>query len=265
MKKTKKTDSFVESLENSPFHRISITNTENHHVAIDLQTLHEARNYRGWLYSHIKEGLGHRIIEIGSGIGNYTEMLLSHGEVWATDMEEEYVQFLGERFAGRNNFRVGKLVLGNWDSEMYKTVGSFKPDTFVCMNVIEHIENDVQVMKDMISCLTIDGQVIVIVPALPWLYSNLDKKYGHFRRYTKSSVLDMVSQLQGAEMVHCQYFNLPGVFGWWFNNVLLKRELLPKGQTKIFDKYIVPVMKGLENIIVPFFGLSLVFWIRRIK
>ena len=245
------------------FDEINVHGTENQQVAIDLQTLNEARNYRRMLYSHIQDALGERIIEIGSGIGNYTEMLLEHGHVWATDIEDQYVQFLSKRFAGRKDFKASLLRLGALTADDYREILNFSPDTFVCMNVLEHIQDDIFAMNEMVSCLTVGGHAAVIVPALPWLYCSLDRKYGHFRRYTKDSVKELVSHIKNAQLVHCQYFNFIGVLGWWFNNVLLNREALPQKQTYIYDKFLVPWIDKSEKLYAPPFGLSIVFWVRR--
>jgi len=245
------------------FDGINISETENQRMAVDLQTLNDAVNYRRMLYSYVEGALGNRIIEIGSGIGNYTDMLLNHGNVWATDIEDQYVQFLSNRFVGRDNFKVSILKLGGLPPEEWREILNFSPDTFVCMNVLEHIQDDTLAISEMVSCLSVGGYVTIIVPALPVLFCNLDRKYGHFRRYTKRSVTNLVSQVNNAKLVRCQYFNFPGILGWWFNHVLLNRAALPKRQTYIYDKFIVPVMNNLEKLFVPPLGLSIVFWVMK--
>jgi ubiquinone/menaquinone biosynthesis C-methylase UbiE len=242
---------------------INIHQTESHHMATDLQTLNDAINYRRMLYSHIVGIVGTRIIEIGSGIGNYTDMLLEHGTVWATDIEDQYVEYLSHKFTNRANCEVSLMRLGGLSTAELQAIHEFSPDTFVCMNVLEHIENHELALQEMISCLTIGGHVAVIVPALPALFCDLDRKYGHFRRYTQQTVRQLVSSLQNAELVHCRYFNFPGIFGWWFNHVLLKRDGLPKNQTAVYDKIIVPIINHLEKFMIPSLGLSIVFWVRK--
>lgn len=246
------------------FEKIKIHATNCRQVAIDLQTLNDAPNYRKMLYSQIKGAVGQRIVEIGSGIGNYTEMLLTNGSVWATDIEDEYVRFLAERFAHRENFKVGLLKLGSISPPEHRQLVEFRPDTVVCLNVLEHIADDVSALKEMLSCVTVGGHVALVVPALPSLYCKLDKLYGHYRRYTKSSVAELASQARNAKLVHCQYFNFPGIIGWWINHVLLRREALPETQTRLYDRLIVPATSTLENLLPPPLGLSISCWVRRI-
>lgn len=244
------------------FARIDINAVASEQVAIDLQTLDKARSYRRWLYSQIQGGLGKRILEIGSGVGNYTHFLLEHGEVWATDMEDVYLDVLRDRFGSNPNFTASLLTLGPWSAEIRQQVRHFNPDTIVCMNVLEHVEQDAESVREMFEGLDIGGHILLIVPALPGLYCNLDERYGHFRRYTRQDVPRLVSGLKGAKVVREEYFNMLGTVGWWFNHVLLHRGQLPARQTQTFDR-LVPGLGWLEQRIRPPFGLSLSIWIRR--
>ena len=72
--------------------KLSTRETSFPQITTDLKTLNEDLNYRKWLYCLIKDALGKRILEIGSGVGNYTYFFLKHGTVWATDVEDSYVE-----------------------------------------------------------------------------------------------------------------------------------------------------------------------------
>lgn len=242
---------------------IAADDTEFPQVAEDLRTLSDAHNYHQWLYSAVRGALGSRIVEIGAGIGNYTPLLLGHGHVLAAEPEPVYVAYLRQRFASSARFGVLPLALGDWSREERAQVSAFEPDTFVCMNVLEHVEHDAASIAAMFSCLPPGGHVALILPALSWLYSPLDRRYGHYRRYGKADVPRLIRGLRDVSVPRCHYLNAPAVPGWWINHVLLKRESLPKGQTRLFDRTIVPVAAALERVVPVPFGLSLVVWIRK--
>src|SRR5678809_1721825 len=58
-------------------------------------------------------------------------------------------------------------------------------DTAICLNVIEHIRDDVQAFRNLSAVLTPGGRAIILVPNVPFLYSPLDAAVGHYRRYTR--------------------------------------------------------------------------------
>ena len=113
-------------------------------VAEDLETLSRAHNYHRWVHAAIQGALGRRIVEIGAGIGNYTGLLLEHGRVLAADPEPAYVAHLRRKFAGDERFEAMELTLGDWSAQTRADVRRFRPDTFVCLNVLEHVEQDAQ-------------------------------------------------------------------------------------------------------------------------
>jgi SAM-dependent methyltransferase len=54
----------------------------------------------------------------------------------------------------------------------------------VLLDVLEHLPNPVDVLRDVARTLRPNGGVVVTVPAIPWLYGNWDRALGHYRRYT---------------------------------------------------------------------------------
>lgn len=244
------------------FSQIAVEEVISPQVAIDLQTLNKARNYRRWLYSLTAGALGHRILDMGSGVGNYAEFFLSHGDVWVTDLESTYTDVLEARFGTLPNCRVSQLTLESWDESTRALVKEFNPDTITCLNVLEHVEQDQGSVEAMLDCLQPGGHLVLIVPALPSLFSDLDVRYGHFRRYTRRDAQRLLKNNPNASIVRLQYFNLLGVFGWWFNHVLFKKLVLPTDQTQAFDR-VVPTLAAIERVVPIPFGLSLVLWIRK--
>jgi hypothetical protein len=123
-----------------------------------------------------------------------------------------------------------------------------KPDTFVYVNVFEHLEDDEAELKRIASLVKKGGHVIVFVPALQALYSNFDKSIGHYRRYSKKT-LRQLCEVAGLEVVKVRYMDMPGMLPWWFSFVLMKRTSLVPFLVNTYDNLCVPVIRLLENTI----------------
>jgi hypothetical protein len=124
----------------------------------------------------------------------------------------------------------------------------------VCMNVLEHIEDDRRTLEDFASVLPPGGRLALLVPAMPSLYGTLDIHLNHFRRYDREQLRGLVAGA-GFEIETLQYLNRPAVAGWWLNSKVLKRKVLPRGQLAAF-RWLLPLLT-LEEKRPPSFGMSL--------
>ncbi|MEX2596290.1 MAG: class I SAM-dependent methyltransferase [Salibacteraceae bacterium] len=61
-------------------------------------------------------------------------------------------------------------------------------------DVIEHIEDDDAMLREIHASLKENGRLYLSVPAFDWLWSQVDEDAGHFRRYTKTSMKDVLER-----------------------------------------------------------------------
>jgi SAM-dependent methyltransferase len=220
---------------------------------LTLLLLEEASSYNRWIFERIRPFLRENILEVGCGIGNLTGWLLQQGRVVAADIKENYLNIVREKYEGHSNL-VKTLI---WDVQQEpgrELFASF--DTIVCSNVLEHIGDDVSVLKHFHHLLCGQGRLILLVPALKCLYNQLDKNLGHFQRYGKKELISKIEQ-SGFRILHLTYFNPFGILGWFFNGSILRRRILPQNQVKVFNK-MVPLFISLEKIIPDWVGQSLI-------
>jgi SAM-dependent methyltransferase len=78
---------------------------------------------------------------------------------------------------------------------------------FGCFDVLEHLENPNILISEMYRTLLPGGLCLITVPAHQWLYSHFDKSIGHFRRYSKKSLL---KELDGFEIEEIRFI-FPGL------------------------------------------------------
>jgi SAM-dependent methyltransferase len=129
------------------------------------------------------------------------------------------------------------------DTAVYQDLKRERIDTIVCLNVLEHIAPDEQVLRAYHDLLEPGGHAIILVPAHMWLYGPCDEALGHVRRYT-STELHTRMQAAGFEIVMMEEFNRMGVPGWYLNKKLGRRDLNPR-QMRLFE-LLLPVAKGME-------------------
>jgi ubiquinone/menaquinone biosynthesis C-methylase UbiE len=211
-----------------------------------------AKNYFAWQSRLVLPELGQRVVEIGCGIGNFTQNLLTRQSVVAIDIEAGCIERLRERFPNQPNLHSFVREAG----AALDDLKAFDPDSIVCLNVLEHIGDDVTALRNMASILPRGGAIVLIVPAFQALHGPIDRNLGHHRRYSRQAIARMAADAGlGVRKMH--YINFPGFFGWWVNAHVLHREAQSIVQIQVFDRLIVPIISRAESLIHPPFGQSL--------
>jgi len=227
----------------------------------DQLRMEKATLYFAWQSELAKAALGRRVLEIGCGLGNFTEQLRDRERVVGLDVDASCVAHHRERFADAPHIRAE--VMDAMSPAMLE-LRAERPDSIACLNVLEHIEDDLGVLRQMHQVLEPGGRVVLIVPAFMALYGPIDRNLGHYRRYTRP----MVRKLAGAAgfgVAELRFMNTIGFFGWWANARLLKRTEQGEGQIGVFDRWIVPVMRSVEGLVPPPFGQSLFVVLQRLS
>lgn len=213
----------------------------------------KAKRYFAWQSDVSKAALGRRVLEVGCGLGNFTEHLLDRDLVVGIDIDAECVALHRQRFAGRPNVR--QMVLDAQDPAFLGLRGE-RFDSIACLNVLEHIENDRLTLERFAAVLQPGGRVVLLVPAFRALYGPIDANLGHYRRYTKRSLAE-TAQAAGLRPKTLRFMNVVGFFGWWANAKLFRREEQSGGQIEVFDRFVVPVQATLERWVPPPVGQSI--------
>jgi SAM-dependent methyltransferase len=226
--------------------------TTSEYTLRDQQRMTRAVNYFAWQAEIAMAPLGQRIVEVGCGIGNFTRMIADREMVVGVDIEPVVIEQHQKAFAGRGN--VKSMVLDAMDPAFLELKRE-RPDSVVCLNVLEHIEDDLGTLKAFGEILPRGGRAVLIVPAFQALYGPIDKHLGHYRRYTKQSFAD-TARRAGFAARQLRYMNTVGFFGWWVNAKVFRRQEQSEGQIDLFDKRIVPVLRAVESWVSPPFGQS---------
>ena len=208
----------------------------------------EARNYRKYEYDMVAPHVGRSMLEIGSGLGHFSEQFLGRLDYLAVSDNDPYcVGELEKRYADDDRVEVLDLALPA------EVKISQQVDTVVMMNVLEHIQEDVQALKDLAAVVVPGGRIVIWVPGYMQLYGDFDRKVGHVTRYPPKALR---ASVEGAGLVPevLKPINFLGGIAWW---AAVRRGGVgypnPK-LVKIYDRTVVPATRLIERMIKPPFG-----------
>jgi len=221
-----------------------------------LGRLNRAPRFTQWMADVIRPFIGERVLEIGAGTGNLTLQLIPRKLYYASDINPHYLTYLQNLIPDHPYLRVGYT-----DGEQHDSYPSEeKFDTVICLNVVEHLENDFGALRNIFDALDENGRAIVLVPCGPGIYGTLDKVLGHYRRYTKSQFTELAARA-GFHLEALLSFNRFGSPAWWLNGRLLRRKTFGLWQIKMLN-FLTPLVRVIDRFL-PLPPLSIIAVLRK--
>jgi len=215
----------------------------------------EADNYTKWILNVFSPYVGTRLVEIGLGYGNFLPFLHGLEDYLGVDIDEDVVAAAAVARAD-----VDFMVCDISEGCFPERVGIERFDTALCVNVLEHVDDDRTALENLLSVTRPGGHLLLFVPAFEFLYTSLDQLAGHLRRYRLDSLSQVLPE-SGVRVKRLEYFNPVGGVGW-FAQKLVKHEDLDSGvmgaQIRIFDRYVLPLSRMFNPLTRRVFGQSIV-------
>jgi len=194
-----------------------------------------APHFNRWMADTIRPYVGRRVLEIGAGMGNLTRQLVAGRKRYvATDIDREHLERLSSRLSHRPNLEIAEL---NAACPENHAPFQGQMDTVICLNVLEHIEDDLQALRNIRSMLEDSGCAVILVPSGQSIYNSLDEELGHFRRYSEDQLRERMTAA-GFEVETILQFNRASRPGWWLNGSVLKRRTISRVQLRNFDRLV---------------------------
>ncbi len=192
-----------------------------------------------------------KLLEFGAGRGEFIDRFAGQSNIftYATDLDEQYYRRLQKKHRAYH-------VL----SDLPEPV-----DYIFAIDVLEHIEDDLSILREIRAHLTGKGKVLIYVPARAELYSRFDEQIGHFRRYHPGD-LRQKAMAAGFTIETLKYHDFLGYFAAYYNKLLAGRnngQLNPRA-VRFYDRWLVPCSEVIEKIMrKPFIGKDLLLVARK--
>lgn len=204
------------------------------------------------------------LLDVGCGTGGFASSLLSQCNVIGMDTSDIALEYSRKR--GLKNLH--NCILSDFDKSQYGHI-----DAITILDVIEHIEDDKQVVKDAYNLLESGAYMIASVPAYQWLWSQHDVIHMHYRRYNLSNFKSLLKGA-GFKIMYASYFNTllfpPAVMKRFVENITKTEKSIetpidevPDFVNKLFTSVFRLEKKWIPKVKVPF-GLSIVVVAKKI-
>ena len=192
------------------------------HHSTTVSPLAETESYIDHLVDQLDPWLHGRIHPIGAGLGPLTSRLSTRGYQVVTPEPDTIVA-----------------------------------DTIVLANTLEHVEDDLEMLRRIYDSVRLGGSVVILVPAHEALYGKHDRVIGRYRRYRRTQLVNRVSTA-GFIVEHAAYINAPGAALWLIGRRFLRRTPKADGPSPLFDRIILPSVKKCDARFDLPFGQSLI-------
>lgn len=223
------------------------------YTGTELEIFSHAINWKDYWSTIISFFIKGSVLEVGAGIGSSTIALSScKFKTWTClEPDPELVSQL-------------KQVLDSGLSSQYKvitgTIGDVKPgeyyDTILYIDVLEHIEDDRLELQNATRLLSDGGNLVILAPAHQWLFSEFDKSIGHYRRYNKTTLMEIIPD--ELELIKNYYLDSVGLFSSLGNRIFMHKKIPDKYQIDLWDKILVPCSRIADKLILYKFGKTVI-------
>jgi glycosyltransferase involved in cell wall biosynthesis len=217
-----------------------------------LFRLEDFDKYADWTFEKISSQLGERVLEVGSGIGSLARRLTDKPALFLSDIDDGYLDILRKKFIHCPNVKVLHYNI----EEFAPLAAETEPDTIICLNVLEHIQDDKSVLRNFFKTLGVGGRLILLVPASPFLYADIDRNIGHARRYSRKDLVEKLEEA-GFEIENVFFLNRIGWLGWLIAGKIFRNKRIKWTHIRI-HKWLMPLCRLVDRLIPAPFGLSLV-------
>jgi SAM-dependent methyltransferase len=239
--------------------------SEVEYIGKDLESMDLAVNYHRWIIELIRPYLGDRIVEVGAGRGALTKLLLECRPRSLVAIEPSDMFFdLEKHVIHPENGPTVRFYHDTFTSVTADIIRDGRPDTVIYINVLEHIEDDEEELRLVYETLSGGGTLCIFVPAMPILLSKFDRHIGHFRRYGRRELTRKCTNA-GFEIETIRGFDVPGILPWLIKYRLLGSIKMESSAVGFYDRFLIPLIRPIENLLRPPIGKNLLIVARKPK
>lgn len=201
----------------------------------ELNLFSRAGNWKLYWSSRIAPYIGETILEVGAGIGSNTHILCKKNvERWiCLEPDAKLEKKLSNALA--NDVDTSRCEVINGTIRDLSQHDLF--DTILYIDVLEHVEDDKAEIDLALRHLVKGGKLIILSPAHDWLFSEFDESIGHYRRYDKHMLTNLVQG--GYRLIKMEYLDSVGLLMSLGNSMIIRSGTPTRMQIRIWDSVIV--------------------------
>jgi SAM-dependent methyltransferase len=226
--------------------RMSAASTEAYSGVDNLEIMEEALNYNAFLRDLVISRVRPNdvIVDFGAGTGVLARPLAAAG----------YRVSCIERDP---NLRARLADAGLTVHAMLEEIPAGSLDFIYTVNVLEHIRDDGAILAALRDCLKPGGSLLVYVPAFPLLYSSMDRRVGHLRRYRRGQLVSVLRRA-GLRVEFVAHQDCLGFFATLlFKLIGDDTGRINRRALVAYDRYIFPLSRRLDRWVGRWFGKNL--------
>ncbi len=227
----------------------------------ELEAMAFAENYHRWILQFFEPFLGAHLVEVGAGIGSFSELILRQHACRTLSLVEPSTEMYDQLAAYAR--RPGRTMthIETYNATFTEAAPHIKeqqpPDSIIYVNVLEHIADDETELRAIHQTLSGGGRLLLFVPALRWLYGSFDERIGHIRRYAKPELEEKLRHA-GFKILKSAYFDFLGIAPWWVKYCVFKSPTMESGAVRFYDQYIIPAARRIETRVPPPIGKNII-------
>jgi SAM-dependent methyltransferase len=218
----------------------------------NIEVMREAVNYNRYLLDIIRRHAPQpgRTLDFGAGAGQFA-IPLRQLSLDVTAVEPDPA--MREQLAASDV--VAHASAAELPAECFELI--------YAINVLEHIDDDVGVLRQLRTMLAPQGRLLLYVPAFQLLYTSMDAKVGHVRRYTRNSLTAAVSAA-GFTIDRCSYVDSLGFFATLvFKTVGDSSGNINRTALRLYDRLVFPLSRAIDLVTQRWLGKNLLLLARR--
>ncbi len=221
------------------------------YVGNELELFAGATIWKSYVHFHLQSYLSGDILEVGAGMGAATGTFNDGTQKRWVCLEPD--RALADRIKPNlpPDLTNCEVIVG--------TLSDLGPgeqfDSILYMDVLEHIEADAAELASAASHLKPSGTLVILSPALQWLFTPFDAAIGHYRRYSKNSLRSIVPG--GLRETKCIYLDSAGLLASLGNKLFLRSPVPSKAQIQFWDRALVPISRHTDRALNYAIGKSI--------
>ncbi len=238
-----------------------MTDNQYKYIGGELELFARAHNWKTYIRQTIAPFIFGDVLEVGAGIGETTRLLsqVAHKSWLCVEPDEYLLEGLARMLSSLSGHKTIEWQHG-FLSDLPKTR---RFDTILYIDVLEHIKNDFQELETAYHFIRPNGFLVVVSPAHQWLFTPFDADIGHFRRYDRTSLVEILPE--GLRIYKLLYLDSVGMLASLANKLILNQKMPNYKQILTWDRILVPLSKCFDPIIGYRLGKSVVGVFQKIE